>query len=132
MGRFRYLYTLLFVVFLVIVQAYALGLQFARGFMLFRNPPTRVAFSWDMFATRVERCDMVWDPPLSTMLGDLGSLKRFGTKLEWDVIYDHASDYRELGRMMCQFDQNRSVPKTIRLNCFLPDGTNPKEEFPCG
>src|SRR5262249_39155039 len=71
---------------LVIVQALAFGAQIKAGFRPFGAPPRRVPFSWDMFAVRIERCDLRWDPPLP--LGDgVTHLHDMAPAVEWDPVF---------------------------------------------
>ncbi|MBI3295752.1 MAG: hypothetical protein HYZ71_13585 [Deltaproteobacteria bacterium] len=117
---------------LVVLQLNSTRLQFERGFRLFGAPPGRVAFSWDMFATRVERCQLSWDPPVATELGEFSSLRRFGTSLEWDIIYDTARDYHAVGQLVCRLRSSPEARHRVKFHCFSPDGTHAEEEVPCG
>jgi hypothetical protein len=117
-GRARRLGIALLLAGLVAVQAIAFGTQIRAGFRPFGGPPGRVPFSWDMFAVRIERCDLRWDPPLR--LGDdVARLHDVAAPLEWDPAYDRRDDYREVGRRGCVFAQ---APTRVTLRCFTPEG----------
>ena len=109
-----------FLALLCLPQASALVLQVARGFRPFGAAPARVPFSWDMFANRVERCGVWWDPALEIPgLGRVEQLKDIEPGIEWDVVFDHAESYRDAGLALCRFAGGRRV----RLRCFKPDGS---------
>jgi hypothetical protein len=120
---------LIFIVLLTLVQLTAIGLQFARGFRPFRRPPSRVPFSWDMFANPLERCQLIWTPPLHTPGVPLASLRQAGLRWEWDIIFDRVSAYEFFARAVCRQWGDRSA--VAELNCFLPDGTEEYRAFPC-
>jgi hypothetical protein len=107
----------------------SLGRQFTQGFRPFLNEPVRVNFSWDMFATRVERCTMQWAPALNVPRPDFSSLRQLGSRYEWDIIYDHAEDYRMLARWVCSVGNSAT---RIKLHCFFPNGTESNDEIHCG
>ncbi len=145
-------YVMGFLLFLAVFQLRALFLQFESGFQLFVHEPTRVLFSWDMFATRTERCMMEWDPPLQrTPVGPLTDLRQLSVPIEWDVIYDSMQDYEYVGRMGCAFESGQRargslgessekapIPVThsvnkirVKIHCFGPDGNETHREFYC-
>jgi hypothetical protein len=117
----------LFVVGLFGVQLYALGRQVASGYRPFGPPPLRVALSWDMFATRIERCDVRWDPPLPVR-GGLDRFSRLARPIEWFPVLDRVASYRRMATGACRLAR---VPTRISLRCWLPDGTRPEETLPC-
>src|SRR5687767_12699997 len=82
-----------FVGLLAAGQLAALGLQFARGFVPFRRAPGRVPYSWDMFATDIERCDVRWDPPVVVGGRRIASLRDSGLPFEWDRAFASAGWY---------------------------------------
>ena len=127
------IYVVTLLVFLTAFQLWALVLQFEGGFRPFQHEPTRVPFSWDMFATLTERCLMEWDPPLQmTPIGVLTGLQQLGHWLEWDVIYDSLQGYVEAGQIGCSFEEGGGVNKTrVKLRCFRPDGNEIHREFYC-
>jgi hypothetical protein len=103
---------------LVTVQALAFGAQIRAGFRPFGAPPGRVAFSWDMFSVRIERCDLRWDPPLPLGSG-VARLRDVAPLLEWDPVGDRLDEYREDGQEGCSFAR---VPTRVILRCFTPEG----------
>ena len=120
-----------FILILFVPQLPAFSLQFTRGFVPFVHEPGRVPLSWDMFSTPVERCRLEWQPPLSIPGRRLGSFAELGTRLEWDVIYDHVSDYRQTGRLFCLLGAGERVPRRMALDCFLPSGIEIRDENTC-
>jgi hypothetical protein len=117
-----------FVFLLAATQVGALGVQFVRGFRLMGHEPVRVPFSWDMFANRVERCILNWDPPLATQIGPFSSLRQLGTKLEWEVVYDHKEDYERIGQWVCHAGGENT---RVHLRCFQLDGSQTNHELSC-
>ncbi len=117
--RSRPAFVLVFLALLVIPQAYAFVRQFRGGFRPFRAAPHRVPLSWDMFAVRIERCDVFWTPPLPTPAGPLARLSNALPRLEWDIALASADEYRSLVTWTCgHFGQ----PFHASLTCFLPEG----------
>jgi hypothetical protein len=103
---------------LVTLQALAFGAQIRAGFRPFGGPPGRVPFSWDMFAVRIERCDLRWDPPLP--LGDgVDRLRDVAPALGWDPVFDRCEEYREAGLEGCYFARG---PTRVILRCVTPEG----------
>lgn len=123
------LFIISFVAILAISQLVALGGQFYQGFRPFGEQPKRVTLSWDMFANRVERCDLRWTPAFRTPGGPFSSIRDLGTALEWDVAYDHVSDYRLAARLICRLSGGGVH---FHLNCFLPEGKPLQDDFNCG
>jgi hypothetical protein len=118
LGRRRRLGVLILSTGLVTVQALAFGAQIWSGFRPFGAPPLRIPFSWDMFAVRIERCDLRWDPPLPIGNG-VARLRDVAPALEWDPVYSRREHYREAGRRACYFAE---VPTRVLLRCFTPEG----------
>lgn len=108
------------------VQAIAFAAQIRAGFRPFAAPGARVPFSWDMFAGRIERCDMRFDPPLPLGSG-VARLRDVAPALEWDPVFSQREDYEEVGRLSCTFAE---VPTRVFLRCFTPEGEVPLA-FPC-
>ena len=114
---------------LVVVQASACWKQVSLGFRPFGAPPTRVPFSWDMFAVAIERCDLKWDPPLPlwNSANGISRLRNVAPVLEWDPVFDRRDEYREVGRAACEF----ALPNTrVALRCFTKDGET-DDAFAC-
>jgi hypothetical protein len=111
-------------------QLVATGSQFVRGFRPMRRAPARVALSWDMFATRIERCAVAWDPPLHTPYGPIGRLRDVGRRLEWDVVQDTVDDYETLALDVCRWAApGRRTHVTLR--CVAPAGHEVVGDFDC-
>jgi hypothetical protein len=72
-----------------------------------------------MFAVRIERCEVFWNPPLPLPGGPLYRLHQKAAKLEWDFVLDRAGDYRAVAAWTCErFRQ----PFHASLLCFTPEG----------
>jgi hypothetical protein len=118
----------LFLLLLALPQAAALGVQFARGFRPWRREPVRVPLSWDMFAVRIERCAVAWNPPITVNGKLLPSLARSAGPIEWDYVNDSAEQYRRTAAWGCGF---KSGPTRVSMRCFLPEGRELEDEFDC-
>ena len=103
---------------IVTIQALAYGAQIASGFRPFGAPPGRVPFSWDMFAGRIERCDLRWTPSLP--LGDgVSRLRDVAPALEWDPVHSRRESYRKAGQQGCDLAETKA---RVTLRCFTPEG----------
>ena len=111
------------VILLFGLQLAALAGQLRRGFRPFGAPPVRVPLSWDMFATRIERCTMGFQPAFPIAPGkELSNLTEAGEPIEWFPVFDRLETYRLVARASCK----QARPGTrIYLRCWLPDGTRP-------
>jgi hypothetical protein len=112
---------------LVLAQATALVTQVARGYRPFRDAPTRVPLSWDMFATAITRCDVRWDPPLVNEGHVIARLRDAGMRFEWDPVYDFLADYVTTARIGCA----RAPESTVTLLCFTSAGETVHDAFRC-
>lgn len=111
--------------FLALPQLAGFATQFRRGFSPFRTTPTRVTLSWDMFATRIERCGVNWSPPLPGPLFDLNQKSR---TLEWQAVADTREHYDRIVAWACShFHQ----PTRALLTCFLPAGKEESHVVEC-
>jgi hypothetical protein len=118
--RSRPLYVICFLALLAIPQALALAWQFHDGYRPFKAAPTRVALSWDMFAVRIERCDVFWNPPLPVPgRAPLARLHQLASRLEWDFPLDTQADYRALTEWSCGRFKH---PFHANLICLTPEG----------
>ncbi len=98
--------------------------QVRLGFRPLRTSPTRVAYSWDMFSTPVERCDVHWDPPLPIDGRAISQMSERGAPIEFDTVYDSREDYRGFAEGACStFAARGPTPTTITLRCARMDGT---------
>jgi hypothetical protein len=117
-----------FIAALILPQVYAVGRQFQLGFRPFGREPVRVPLSWDMFATRIERCALTWTPPVSTPVGRLSSLRDLAPTLEWDVVGDRREQYDYFARKGCSYALART---RVDLECVSPDGRREASDFDC-
>jgi len=117
-----------FLAVLILPQAFAFGRQFALGFRPLGPAPTRVPLSWDMFATRIERCRLGWTPPLPTAQGRLSTLRDLSPRLEWDVVGDRMEQYEFWGRKLC----GEALQSTqVDMRCVRQDGSWEERRFDC-
>ncbi len=111
-------------------QLYAFKRQFDLGFQIGKQAPVRVPFSWDMFATRTERCEICWNPPLRLKgFGQVTCLKDLSQPFEWELIYDQKSVYQWVAQWACYQDQ--ATGRMIHLQCFGLDGGVEESSIPC-
>jgi hypothetical protein len=103
--------------------------QLRDGFRPFSRAPVRVAYSWDMFSIRIDRCAISWDPPL---LVDGRLVSRWTDRtwpLEFDTVYNRAATYVGAASRGCRY---RGSPETVaRLVCVTSDGTVHERTFQC-
>ena len=118
----------LFLSALAAVQIFALAKQFWLGFRPFAQAPKRVALSWDMFSTEIERCTLDWNPPLKTPMGTLKSLSDLDANIEWGVVANSARVYGVWGKWGCQWSDK---PTQVKLKCFATDGQERRYGFDC-
>lgn len=123
------IYVAIFLFSLVLPQLLAIDAQFIKGFRPLRHEPTRVPLSWDMFANTVQRCTLAWDPPIHVFGLTFSSFKDLGARMEWNVVYDRAEDYRAAARWICRVSRK---PIWIKLHCFFPNGSEDKSDYHCG
>jgi len=109
-------------------QAAALALQFQEGFRPFQTAPGRVALSWDMFATHIERCSLGWDPPLPAAEGPFFDLRQKSLALEWQAIADSRNGYRNIAAWACS---HYHQPFHALLHCYLPNGKEETSAIEC-
>ncbi|CAN5314761.1 hypothetical protein BH09MYX1_BH09MYX1_15540 [soil metagenome] len=106
---------------LAVTQVWAQVEQVHEGYRPFVTSPTRVSYSWDMFATPVERCAVSWDPPLHVEDRTVRTMSERDAPVEWGTVYDDRAAYREFALDACQ---TFGAPgATITLRCALPSGT---------
>jgi hypothetical protein len=114
----RPLIVALFLCALVGVQLIAMARQFRAGFLPLMAAPTRVPFSWDMFAIPIERCDMRWEPALPIGVGPT-TLRSLAPALEWDPIYNEVADYLRVAHLTCHL---HDAPSRVVLRCVTGRG----------
>lgn len=115
------------VVLLAGLQLGACGLQWQRGFRPGVTSASRVAYSWDMFATPIDRCALRWSPALP-VAGGVGQLSDVGRPLEWTPVFDSVAQYQAAGRAGCAL---ADAPTRVVLQCFLADGGVLHDQFDC-
>jgi hypothetical protein len=116
----RLIYCGLLLAGLVAIQARAAVQQVVGGFRPFRHPPGRVAYSWDMFAIRMERCALSWAPPLAIEGASVSSWRDRSFSLEFDTVYNDARSYDAVARRGCEY---RTAARTdATLVCLTSDG----------
>ncbi len=134
------LYFCCFLLTLFGLQGVSLARQFQFGFRLFGTPPVRVLFSWDMFATRTERCELCWDPPLQLKgFGSVSCLKDLSQPFEWEIVFDQKGHYEWAGHHGCLLESwgvpsgHRETPQphTVNLQCFTLEGRVEESSFLC-
>lgn len=94
--------------------------QVRRGYRPFVTSPMRVSYSWDMFATPVERCAVTWDPPLQVDGRTVSSMSDRSPPLEFDTVYDDREDYRGFAYDACAHFGRPGTTMTFR--CAMPSG----------
>jgi hypothetical protein len=122
-------YVMLLLGLLVVVQVRAEIEQVVAGYRPFCHPPSRVPYSWDMFAIRIERCVVDWDPPLAIQGRSVAHWRDRTWPLEFDSVYNEEGTYEQVARGACVY---RSAPATaVALRCFLADGGVDARSFEC-
>jgi hypothetical protein len=122
------LFVAAFLAVLFLPQAAAFALQIAGGYRPFVTAPGRVPLSWDMFAIRIVRCDVTWEPPLLIGEQRVAAMREAGWPLEWDVTYDTIGAYRHEALRGCNF---AVAPTTAHLLCFTHDGRTETADVAC-
>lgn len=118
---------------LVFVQARAMGQQYQYGFRPFRHDPGRVAFSWDMFAQRITRCDIEWNPPLkptSTSDERFSRMRSLSPLFEWNPVLYDADDYLSFGRRACA-KYGDGPARNFTLTCYYPGFRETRHVIAC-
>jgi hypothetical protein len=121
------LYVAAFLAALAALQVRALVTQFLDGFRPFAEAPSRVLFSWDMFAVPITRCTIEWSPEVLMGGQTVRHLHDRGRALEWDPVLDQATDYGRIAQGVCAH-----APGTrVMLSCFYEDGSETADETEC-
>jgi hypothetical protein len=119
-SRAKAVYVATLLVVLAGVQVRAQLGQWAAGFRPFAHAPTRVPYSWDMFAIRINRCAVRWDPPLSVEGARVARWSDRTAPIEFDTVYNDVRSYAAVATAACGY---RTAPETVMtLQCFLSDG----------
>lgn len=128
-SRARLVYVVALLGLLAVVQLRAQIVQIQSGFRLLSHPPGRVPYSWDMFAIRLDRCVVGWDPPLSI---DGQRVARWHDRLpalEFDSVFNDARWYVSAAGRGCMY---RSQPATVAyLKCFSSNGREDERSYAC-
>jgi hypothetical protein len=129
LSRLQVAYVALLLVVLAAVQLRAEAAQLAAGYLPFVRPPVRVAYSWDMFAIRLDRCAVTWDPPLWIEGRRVAAWRDRVWPIEFDSVYNDVGSYAVVAQAACAY---RSAPATrVALRCDLADGSVDDRSFDC-
>ena len=94
--------------------------QVEGGFRPFSHAPSRVPYSWDMFAIRIDRCVVGWSPPLWVEGARIGRWRDRSAPIEFDTVYNDARHYEAAAQAGCAY---RVDPGTVAsIECLLGDG----------
>jgi len=128
-SRARAVYFALLLGTLAAVQLRAQVVQVQSGFRPLSHPPVRVAYSWDMFAIRLDRCVVGWDPPLAI---DGERVARWHDRLpalEFDAVFNDANWYIAAAERGCIY---RTQAATVAyLTCFSSSGKADERSYDC-
>lgn len=128
-SRARALYVAILLGVLAAVQLRAQVVQVLSGYRPLSHPPIRVPYSWDMFAIRLDRCVVGWDPPLDV---DGQRVARWHDRLpdiEFDAVFNDADWYAAAAARGCAYRSHAST--TVYLKCFSSDGRTNERSFDC-
>jgi hypothetical protein len=128
-SRVRALYFAVLLSLLAVVQLRAQVVEVQSGFRPWSHPPVRVPYSWDMFAIRLDRCVVGWDPPLEV---DGERVARWHDRLpllEFDSVFNDADWYAAAAARGCVY---RTHPATVAyLKCFSSSGRVDERSYDC-
>lgn len=128
-GLLQTAYVAVLLAALAALQVHAEIGQFAAGFRPFVHAPSRVAYSWDMFAIRMNRCAVRWDPPLTIDGQRVASWRDRVWPIEFDSVYNDVRSYEIVSTAACKY---RSAEATrVVLQCFLSDGGVDEHSLDC-
>jgi hypothetical protein len=128
-SRARVLYFAVLLGLLAAVQVRAQVVQVLSGYRPLSHPPGRVPYSWDMFAIRLDRCVVRWDPPLDV---DGQRVARWHDRLpdlEFDTVFNDADWYVAAAARGCAYRTRAST--LAYLKCFSSDGRADERSFDC-
>jgi hypothetical protein len=128
-NRRRALYVAALLSGLALLQVGAQVLQVRAGFRPFAQPPVRVPYSWDMFAIRLDRCVIGWDPPLEV---DGERVARWHDRLpllEFDTVFNDADWYEAAAARGCAY--RKEARTAAMLKCFRSNGEVHELGFDC-
>lgn len=118
---------------LVFIQVRAQLKQYESGFRPMKQEPTRVAFSWDMFAIRIERCAITFSPPLRSRDGErtVRSFSDLSPLIEWNPVYNQTSHYAGFAQRLCSQYSPPDEEIRVRLVCFDPTASRHFYDLRC-
>ena len=125
----RALYVAVLLGLLAAVQLRAQVVQVMSGYRPLSHAPIRVPYSWDMFAIRLDRCVVGWDPPLDV---DGQRVARWHDRLpdlEFDTVFNDADWYASAAARGCAYRSQAAT--TAYLKCFSSDGRTDERSFDC-
>jgi|CZKU01.1.fsa_nt_gi hypothetical protein len=127
--RARAIYFVTLLTVLVVVQVHAQFAQLDAGYRPLSHPPTRVPYSWDMFAIRLDRCVVGWDPPLEVEGARVARWHDREPAIEFDTVFNDADWYKASAERGCTY---RTEARTLAsLMCFSSDGGVHELSFDC-
>jgi hypothetical protein len=127
--RVRILYVAALLGVLAVVQVRAQVLQLEAGYRPFAHAPDRVPFSWDMFAIRLDRCVVGWDPPLAIEGQKVARWHDRLPALEFDTVFNDAQWYASAAQRACMYRTEQQTK--AMLQCFSSDGQVHEYVFDC-
>lgn len=86
-------------------------------------------YSWDMFAIRMDRCVVRWDPPLEIEGQRVASWHDRAYRIEFDTIYDRTRTYAAAAVAACVY--RTSTPTKVSLVCATADGRIDTRQIDC-
>jgi len=105
---------------LIFIQVRAQVKQYAGGFRPMEHEPIRVPFSWDMFAIRIERCAVNFDPPLRSRDGAryVHSFADLSPTIEWNPVFNESAHYASFAQRLCSQYSPPGEEIKVRIVCF--------------
>jgi hypothetical protein len=127
--RTRAVYVVSLLGVLAIVQLRAHVEQWLAGYRPLSHAPVRVPYSWDMFAIRLDRCVVGWDPPLDVEGEKVARWHDREPPIEFDTVFNDASWYMAAAARACAY--HSPAPTKASLLCFSSDGRSHEYSFAC-
>jgi hypothetical protein len=127
--RARVIYVATLLATLGVVQVRAQVVQVVSGFRPLSHPPTRVPYSWDMFAIRLDRCVVGFDPPLDIDGQRVARWHDREPAIEFDTVFNAAAWYETNIARACDF--RKDAKTTASMLCFSSDGGVHERSFVC-
>ena len=127
--RARAIYVATLLALLGVVQLRAQVVQVASGFRPLSHPPTRVPYSWDMFAIRLDRCVVGFDPPLDVDGERVARWHDREPAIEFDTVFNNAAWYKASAAKACDYRKDAETKASVM--CFSSDGGVHELSFIC-